>query len=242
MALTKCSECGHQISKSATQCPNCGAKIRRTSLFTKLVAGFFGLVFLAAILGESESYSDKAKKAEQAASEQTRIAALPPEQQAAEKERLAKEALAKQEQHLQSLGLRWNYQDSPDKMGRGTVKLAYVRSLNEVEFDFPYKEPQRATLQLRKHPKYGNDVILDIERGQFLCRLDGCVVSVRFDQGKPLTFSAVEPEDNSTTTIFISNYDRFVKNVRKAQKVSVEAQFFQEGNRVFEFETAGLNW
>lgn len=242
MALTNCKECGHQISKTATQCPNCGAKIKRTSLFTKLVAGFFALVFLGAMLDGGSTSPDKAKEAEKAVAEQVRIAALSPEQQAAEKERLAKEALEKQEQHLKSLGLRWNYNETPDKMGRGTVKLAYVRSLNEVQFDFPYREPQRGTLQFRKHPKYGNDVILNIERGQFLCRFDGCVVSVRFDQGKPLTFSAVEPEDNSTTTLFIRNYDRFVKNARKASKVFVEAQFYQEGNRVFEFETAGLYW
>lgn len=242
MALTNCKECGHQISKTATQCPNCGAKIKRTSLFTKLVAGFFALAFLVAIFGGGGSYSDRAEEAEKAAAEQTRIAALSPEQQAAEKERLAKEALEKQEQRLHSLGLRWNYDESPDQMGRGTVKLAYVRSLNEVQFDFPYREPQRATLQLRKHPKYGNDVILNIERGQFLCRFDGCAVSVRFGEGKPQTFSAVEPEDNSTTTIFISNYDRFTKNLRRASKVFVEAQFYQEGNRVFEFDTAGLKW
>ena len=172
MALTKCKECGHQISKTATQCPNCGAKIKRTSLFTKLVAGFFAFIFLAAIFGGGSSYSDKAEEAKKAAAEQARIAALPPEHQAAEKERLAQEALAKQEQHLQSMGLRWNYEESPDKMGRGAIKQAYISSLNEIEFDFPYREPQRATLQLRKHPKYGNDVILSIERGQFLCHLD----------------------------------------------------------------------
>lgn len=243
MALTKCKECGHQISKTAIQCPNCGAKIKRTSLFTKLVAGFFAFIFLAAIFGGGGSDYDKTDEAKKAATEQTRIAALSPEQGTAEKERLAKEALAKQEEHLRSMGLLWNYEESSDKMGRGTIKQANISSLNEIEFDFPYREPQRATLQLRKHPKYGNDVILSIERGQFLCSsYDGCSLNVRFGQGKPQVFSAVEPEDNSTTTLFLSNYDRFVKNLRKANKIYIEAQFYQEGNRVFEFETAGLKW
>lgn len=38
MALVKCKECGKEISKKATSCPNCGAKPRRTSAFTWLIA------------------------------------------------------------------------------------------------------------------------------------------------------------------------------------------------------------
>lgn len=242
MALTKCKECGHAISKSATQCPNCGAKIKRTSLFTKLIAGFFALVFLSAILGQYSSEERKAEKQKQAAAEQARVDSLPPEQKAALEKKLAEEAKAKREQELQSQGLIWDYNDSPDQMGRGSIKWATVRSLNEFEFDFPYKKPQRATLQLRKHPKHGKDVILSIERGQFLCRIDGCTIHVRFDQGKALAYNAVEPEDNSTTTIFIGNYDRFLEGLRKANKISIEAQFFHEGNRVFEFDVSGLKW
>lgn len=138
--------------------------------------------------------------------------------------------------------LHWIYDESPDKMGRGTVKTATIRSLNEIEFGFPYQGRQRMTLMLRVHPKYGKNVILSIERGQFLCRIDGCAASVRFDQGKPETYSASEPADNSTTYLFIGNYDRFLTGLRKSKKVSVEAQFYQEGSPVFEFDTSGLEW
>lgn len=71
MALIKCHECGHQISKSASQCPGCGAKIKRTSLFTKIVAIFIGLVVFSAILG-------------QCSSEKTHIAATSPEKRSTE--------------------------------------------------------------------------------------------------------------------------------------------------------------
>lgn len=242
MALVKCKECGHQISKSATQCPNCGAKIKRTSIVTKLIAGLFALGIFGSILGQCSSQNQKAEEAAQAAAEQTRIAALTPEQWASEEKRRAEAAAAKQEQELRNLGLRWNYSEAPDEMGRGTTKWAMVNSLNVFEFDFPYNKPQRARLELRKHPKYGRDVILSIERGQFLCGIDNCIVSVRFDQGKPQTYSVLEPADNSTTSLFIQNYDRFVTNLRKAKKVYIEARFYQEGDRVFEFDTTGLNW
>lgn len=123
MALTKCVECGHQISKSATQCPNCGAKIRRTGLLTKIVAGLFALVFASMLLrqcsSESTSPSSTQRPGQPAAATQT------PEQRA-EAER------ARAEQEARSLGLKWRYDESSEQMGRGTVKQAQVNSLNEL--------------------------------------------------------------------------------------------------------------
>lgn len=37
MALTKCKECGEEISKKAKKCPKCGSPQKRTSLFTWFV-------------------------------------------------------------------------------------------------------------------------------------------------------------------------------------------------------------
>jgi len=127
-------------------------------------------------------------------------------------------------------------------MGRGKIKTATVVSSNEVYFDFPYQGAQRATLTLRKHPKHGKDVILSIEKGQFNVGVDGCNVAVRFDSGKPRNYSAVGPADYGTTTLFLHGYDRFVAAAKKAKTVSIEAVFYQEGDRVFTFEIAGLKW
>lgn len=136
----------------------------------------------------------------------------------------------------------WAYTDSPDKMGRGSIKSAFTSSVNTISFDFPYSGPQHGTLALRTHPQYGKDVILRIERGQFLTGIDGCKVRVRFDDGKPQSFWGNGPADHSTTTIFISDYSRFVASLKRAKKVMIEAPFFQEGNQVFEFNVEGLQW
>ena len=136
----------------------------------------------------------------------------------------------------------WSYSEEPDKLGRGTVRTASIESTNTVEFGFPYSGVQRATLQLRKHPEYGKDVILYIEKGQFLCRFDGCSVNIRFGDGTASKYSAAEAGDNSTTVLFIQNYDRFVGNLMKANKVAIEATFYQEGARVFEFDVSNLTW
>ena len=42
MALIKCKECEHEISKTAKLCPNCGAKNKHTSLITQFA---FVIVF-----------------------------------------------------------------------------------------------------------------------------------------------------------------------------------------------------
>lgn len=50
MALIKCKECGNQVSNTAAVCPHCGAKVPRTSAFTKLVAAFIGLGMFGSIM------------------------------------------------------------------------------------------------------------------------------------------------------------------------------------------------
>jgi hypothetical protein len=81
MAMTKCKECGNEISTKATSCPKCGAKIKHTSWFTKLIAGFIGLVVILSIFS---SISSSNKQERLAAEEQARIASLTPEQRAQE--------------------------------------------------------------------------------------------------------------------------------------------------------------
>jgi predicted nucleic acid-binding Zn ribbon protein len=234
MALTKCIECGNAISKSASQCPNCGAKVRRTSLFTKLVVGFFALVLLGMLV--RQSLNDSVTPRAMPTTLGSQPAATQTPEQRAEAERV------RREQEAISLGLRWQYEESSEQMGRGKVKRADVLSLNEVVFDFPYGGAQRGTLTLRIHPKYGRDVVLSIEKGQFLCGIDDCVVAVRFDDGKAQNYTAVAPSDHSTTSLFIRGYDRFVPAAKKAKRVSIEAQFYQQGTRVFEFDITDLKW
>ncbi|MBD9609776.1 hypothetical protein [Pseudomonas sp. PDM08] len=140
-------------------------------------------------------------------------------------------------------GEAWTYENVQDSMTQKTINRALLGSTNRLSFDFPYRGTQQAQLQLRKHPRWGQDVILQIQKGQFLCNsYDGCSVSVRFGNGKPKEFSAGEPNDNSRTSIFIQGYSNFVSELRKVDKVYIEASFYQEGNRTLEFAVDGLDW
>jgi len=231
-----CENCGYQFASDPKA--DVGPRKRLTpTVKWALAAGAIALFIWANLIRNPPGDSKNAP-----AMEQARMAAMTPEQRAEEEKKRIDAAALEEENRLQRLGLRWNYEESPDKMGRGTIKHAIVKSTNEIEFGFPYQGSQRGTLQLRVHPKYGKDVILSVEHGQFLCGVDRCPVAVRFDNGVAQTYDAGEPADHSTTYLFLHNYDRFVGSLRKSKRVSIEAHFYQEATRVFEFDTRGFKW
>jgi len=99
-----------------------------------------------------------------------------------------------------------------------------------VNFDFPYSGTQHATLTLRTHPRHGKDIIFSIEKGQILCRsYEDCTVLVRFDDEPPSNYSAVGAADNSTETIFIRNYSKFVEKLLKAKAFEFDVSGFDQG-------------
>lgn len=135
----------------------------------------------------------------------------------------------------------WIYSDHQDEMRGKSIKTACIIAENTLSFSFPYGE-ESATLCLRKHPAYGNDAYLSVSRGQFLCNsYNGCTISVKFSHSPLQKFSAVEPADYDSTTIFISNYGRFLQGLAKSDVTYIEAQFYQEGAPQMKFNTKGFD-
>ncbi len=136
----------------------------------------------------------------------------------------------------------WTYSAQNDAMSGKPFREAGVRSTNTVDFNAPYEGAQHGTLILRQHPRYGNDVILTIERGQFLCQsFQECHVLVKFDDKPAMTFSGIGPSDNSSEQIFIKNYKLFAKQLQGAKHVLIEAEVFQDGRPQFDFDVHGFN-
>lgn len=133
----------------------------------------------------------------------------------------------------------WEVTSNKDSMGDGTIETSRVLSNNTFNFGFPYQGEQHAVLGVRKHPRWGTDVILTIEKGQFACSMD-CTINARFDEGPVRSFEVTGPEDHDTTVRFISNAKTFIAALKKSKLTRIETGFYQEGNRVFEFTTAGL--
>lgn len=132
----------------------------------------------------------------------------------------------------------WDFSSDTDSMGRKR-SFASIRSLNTLDFGFPYSGSQHGTLMIRK--KGSTDVLLSIERGQFLCGVENCTVNVRFDEGPIQHFEAAPPADQSTTNLFIEDASSFIAQLRKAKTVNIEATFYQEGSQTLEFNVRGFS-
>ena len=133
---------------------------------------------------------------------------------------------------------QWRYSDSTDKMTGKTESFAYIESDNSLVLEHPYQGVNRGTITVRRHPKYGLDVLVSIEKGQVLCRsYDPCTIGVRFDDGKPQRFSALPPADHSTETVFITNKTKFIASARKAKRILVQLPIYRNGEPVLEFST-----
>lgn len=244
MAMTQCRECGHQVSTKAEACPGCGAKPKTSSFFFKLVV--FGVLLIVVVFAVGVAVNPK-QDVEMLTVDATTGAKVRPESlaMAVSPEAPATvqaEPAAKAEPPVEPPGSQWDYSEMADKMGKGVVRGAKLYSTNEVEFDFPYHQPQRARLVLRNHPRHGKDVIFSIERGQLQCPpFEGCKVLVRFDDEPAVSYSGTSPEDHSSETLFIENYARFYEKLSKAQRVRISVSVFRQGSPMFEFDLRGFN-
>lgn len=136
----------------------------------------------------------------------------------------------------------WSYSVTNDKMSGKDYRIAELKSQESLRFDFPYQGTNVPSLRLRKHPKYGQEVLLKIEKGQFQCGISNCSILVKFDDKPPVRFSATEPSDHSTTTLFLSPENKFIDGLKKSKIANIEATFYQQGTIVMTFRTEGLDW
>ncbi|MEW7850047.1 hypothetical protein AB2N08_15235 [Massilia aurea] len=141
----------------------------------------------------------------------------------------------------ESIGQQWQYDISEDAMSGKKRYTATVRSSNTASFGFPYSGAQHGTLTLRAQGK-GKDVLFYIERGQILCpSYQGCRALVRFDDEKPIRFAANGPADHSSETIFLSDESSFLNKLKKAKRIRLAVDIYQNGAPAFEFDVSGFD-
>jgi len=136
----------------------------------------------------------------------------------------------------------WKYRHNDYEMGKGRVHTAVLESVNSVSFEFPYRGAQRGVLTVRTHPKYGKDVIFEIEKGQLLVRsYEDSSALVRFDDSDSIKYRVVGAEDHSTTSAFFQDYQGFVSRMMKSKRVRISIPVYHEGSPVFEFDVGGFD-
>ena len=139
--------------------------------------------------------------------------------------------------------LKVAYVEYLDEMGRITAKTANLVSSNTVRFfGFPYEGEIHAWLTLQNSPKPGQDIMLRVERGQFVSSYTKDFATVRFDDGEWQMFTIGDPEGGTSDHRFIHDNGTFINQLRQAKSLKIKADFYEEGSRVFEFDVRGLDW
>jgi hypothetical protein len=137
----------------------------------------------------------------------------------------------------------WVYSEKRDGTWGQTEWRANTVSVNLVEFGYPINGAQRAELVVRKHLRFGTSVYIRLARSRFLCRsFYSCDVIVRFDHAPPIRFPASGPSDHATNILFIRDEPRFVSALKSAKFVRIEAEFYQSGSKILEFDVDGFQW
>lgn len=131
----------------------------------------------------------------------------------------------------------WGFHEEKDEMHGGNNVWATLESDDYATFDFPYDGGSSLTITVRYMKKYGNDVILNISKGQFGGNeYEGTnYVTVRFDGGSPHRYYFNEPDDGSSDQIFIVKKGGFISNLESSKKIIIEAPFYQSGCHIFHF-------
>lgn len=140
----------------------------------------------------------------------------------------------------------WSYKNNEDKMTSTVTKFATLMSDNTLSLPFPYDDSGNyGVLTIRQSSGKSVDVLVSIRRGQILCAGygDGCTVTVRFDNDKPVRFGAIGPSDHSSTVFFIRNTGRLLAGAKKAKRILIQFTMYNAGEQTLEFNPAQiLEW
>ncbi|MCY1292229.1 hypothetical protein D9M69_355740 [compost metagenome] len=218
MALVKCKECGNQVSTKANSCPACGAKIKkRVGVIGWLFVIFFVLPFAWSI-GTQMSKNDPAK------SEGGSGIATAQKPTAAPGEPVKK----------------WIKTELKDAMTDEKTVVASTESKNATQFEFPYQKAGGSRLSL-SFRRSGNDfdAYLRIDRGQMQCHYSACGFSLRIGDGPVQKWTGLPTTTHDRDMMFVRDAKQLETIVKSGKPFRIGIEFFQAGERVFEFDPAG---
>lgn len=136
----------------------------------------------------------------------------------------------------------WTYIQSKDKMTDDVIYFAESYSTNKVDFDFPYNGGSTFTLTVRNRNKK-NDLALVVSKGQFISSFSGDkTVRVKFDNEKPVNYTISSPTSGNHDIVFINGANKFINRLKAAQVVKIEAEFYNSGYSVAEFDVWDFKW
>ncbi len=146
---------------------------------------------------------------------------------------------------------KWKYRNQLSPMTDEVTWFATITSTNSVRMGFPYEGGTRAHLVLRRTTAPDSsitsvEVLLYVDRGQFISPQEGGI-NVRLGDDKPQFFYTDATASYDYDTVFIRDPNRLIATIQKGllenqTRLRIEAEFFREAPKVFEFDTFGLVW
>ena len=135
---------------------------------------------------------------------------------------------------------QWQISRTVDEMTDKERVIASLRSSNTVNFDFPYEGGSYLTMSVRRWND-DLDVYFRISKGQFVCNeyRGTDIISIRFDDEEPVKYNVVESSTGDSDILFIkysSSEKTILSKCKTAHTIKVQANFYEEGSRVFTFE------
>ncbi len=131
----------------------------------------------------------------------------------------------------------WTHKEEKDEMRGNIDKFDFIISDNTVDFEFPYNGGSYLRMVIRHSVNKGTDVYLQIIKGQFGGNdFSGSnYVAIKFDNEEIKNYYFNIAEDAKTETIFLKKTQEIISKCKTAKNIKIEAPFFQEGRRVFNF-------
>lgn len=183
---------------------------------------FFCIVIIILIVAVIKTFSDDEKRSAK---------------KEAEVEKKVSEVVEKANKEVEKEKVKeWEFSFDEDEMTSTRNVYARISSDNTIDQDFPYGATG-ANICIRYMKKYGYDVLVTIDEGQF----SGIDVSgtnyimVRFDKGKAIKYWYSNSDDGSSDCVFIRKTNDFIKRCKEAKDIKIELPLFQNGRPVFKF-------
>lgn len=136
----------------------------------------------------------------------------------------------------------WSFKKSKDLI-HGSKSVYQNISSNMIDINYIFTE---MILIIAEKPnsvvngKRDYEVSLKVESGRFFCNKPGaCSIKVKMGD-KEKVYEYVVNNSRELDVIVIKNRHDFMDNLLKVDKISIEAEFYENGRRQFEFDVSGF--
>ena len=132
----------------------------------------------------------------------------------------------------------WDTNESTDEMSSIKTRSASIYSTDKFSNSLGLGDKaSEITVRMKgKHP----EVLLENSNLQILCNEYSRPLRVKFDAGKPQSFSCSESSTMNYGLGFINAAPRFIASLRKAKTMIIEAEVFQHGPVAMHFDVPPL--